>query len=191
MTDKTPLKGVEVPKPPFSPGPIPPDLMAAAVIGVSRDYKVTYVNIEALLLFGYGSPNALIGASVEKLIPKHLRNRHKQMFDAWFQDPKPRAMGQAGSTIKGLHSDHSHFPIVASLWYEKEVDMGYVIMQKAPKNDRWFDKNFMSGALLAVIATILFLAGHEDQGKLIFATAVPTLAVAAAVRKQPKPLPHN
>jgi two-component system CheB/CheR fusion protein len=86
---------------------------AQAILAIDKDGRIKLANSTAGSMFGY-SPDALLGQSVESLIPERFRTRHVQHRASWFADPRNRPMG-IGLDLAGLRKDSSEFPVEVSL----------------------------------------------------------------------------
>ena len=84
-----------------------------AMLMVGREGKIVLVNKQMETLFGYVREE-LIGAKMEMLVPQRFRPKHPGYRDAFFVDPKARAMG-AGRDLFGLRKDGSEVPIEIGL----------------------------------------------------------------------------
>ena len=84
-----------------------------AMVIISRDGTIELVNAQTERIFGYRR-EALIGQSVEILVPERLRDLHHAHRGGYFHAPKVREMG-AGVELSGRRSDGSEFPIEISL----------------------------------------------------------------------------
>lgn len=85
----------------------------SAMVMINRDGVVVLVNAQAERMFDY-SREALIGQSVEILVPERFRHHHCLFRAGYFSDPKPRPMGE-GRDLAGRRSDGSEFPIEIGL----------------------------------------------------------------------------
>ena len=84
-----------------------------AMVIIDQEGLITLVNAQTERLFGFGR-DALIGQSVEILVPKRLRDKHIGHRTGYFVDPKVREMG-AGLELWGCRADGTEFPIEISL----------------------------------------------------------------------------
>ncbi len=85
----------------------------AAMIMVDRGGRITYANTMAQELFGYGF-NALLGSSIEMLVPASARVDHPGHRDRFSNTGGSRAMGQ-GRRLAGLHADGREIPVEVGL----------------------------------------------------------------------------
>jgi PAS domain S-box-containing protein len=84
-----------------------------AMLMADRDRRITLVNRNAEILFGY-SRLELIGQPLELLVPQRFRDRHPGLVADFFAAPQARAMG-AGRELFGLRKDGSEVPIEIGL----------------------------------------------------------------------------
>lgn len=84
-----------------------------ALVISDRSGVMRLVNAEAERLFGY-SREQMVGQPVELLVPAEHRARHPGQRDAYFAEPRVRAMG-SGLELHGRRADGSQFPIEISL----------------------------------------------------------------------------
>jgi PAS domain S-box-containing protein len=84
-----------------------------AVVGVDAAGGIAVVNTQAAELFGY-SPDELIGASIELLVPERFHAVHASHRARDMADPGTRPMG-AGLELFGVRRDGSEFPAEISL----------------------------------------------------------------------------
>ncbi len=83
------------------------------MIVTNKAGEIVMMNSHAEFLFGY-TQNELIGKSVDKLLPKELRVRHKTHRDRYIEFPINRQMGES-KELQALRKDGSHFPVEISL----------------------------------------------------------------------------
>ena len=74
---------------------------------------ILYLNPAAVRLFGY-QKDALLGRSVEDLLPKHFGEIHKALREEYIKQPRKRPMG-AGQPLIGRHQDGHEIPVEISL----------------------------------------------------------------------------
>ena len=84
-----------------------------AMIIVDGGGKIAMVNGQTEKMFGYERAG-LIGKSVEMLMPKAARTRHRKHLAAYFDDPRTRPMGQE-LALTGRARDGREFSIEISL----------------------------------------------------------------------------
>ena len=84
-----------------------------AVVVVNAQGQIEIVNSQTEKLFGYNR-SALIGKSIEMLIPERFRERHTGHRLHYVARPVARPMG-TGLELDGLRSDGSEFPVEISL----------------------------------------------------------------------------
>lgn len=85
----------------------------SAMVMIDRDGIMVLVNAQTERMFNY-SRAALIGQSVEILVPERFRHNHVQFRSGFFGNPQPRPMG-AGRDLAGCRSDGGEFPIEIGL----------------------------------------------------------------------------
>ncbi len=89
------------------------ETMPDAVVVVDAAGRVVYANRLIEQVFGY-SPDALVGRSVEILVPEEARQRHQRQRTDYGRAPAARPMG-AVSHVLGLHKSGREFPADISL----------------------------------------------------------------------------
>ena len=80
---------------------------------IDRGGRIVLVNAQTERLFQY-QRSALIGQTVELLVPERLRGEHEHFRRDFFDVPQPRPMG-AGRDLFGRRADGSEFPIEIGL----------------------------------------------------------------------------
>lgn len=86
--------------------------MPDGLVLVDNEGKITFVNKQAELFFGY-SRHELVGQEHSILIPESRRDMHDHHRIVYQRDPHVRAMGVLGSSVPlmGRHKDGSSFRI--------------------------------------------------------------------------------
>ncbi len=84
-----------------------------AMVLVDAGGGIQFVNGETVSMFGY-SREAMVGASVEMLIPERYQRHHVEQRASFNSDPEPRPLGRA-LDLRGRREDGSEFPIDVSL----------------------------------------------------------------------------
>ncbi len=84
-----------------------------AMVIVDDHGRIVLTNAQAEATFGYGK-DAMLGQTIEMLIPERFRSRHVGHRDGFFAAPKARSMG-SGLELFALHADGSEFPVEISL----------------------------------------------------------------------------
>lgn len=83
------------------------------VLEVARDGTILYANDELCRLFGYDR-EALLGQSVEVLVPTAMRAAHTQERGRFLANARSRAMGK-GLELAGVRKDGTRIPLDISL----------------------------------------------------------------------------
>jgi len=84
-----------------------------AMIIVDEKGKIAIVNAQAEEMFGYGR-DEMLGHKIEMLLPKRVRDRHRNHRRNFVTNPELRPMGPDLELI-GRRSDGSEFPVEISL----------------------------------------------------------------------------
>ncbi len=84
-----------------------------AMVMVNARGRIEMVNTQAERLFGYPRA-ALLGESVELLVPDRFREGHPEKRAMFFGDPQSRPMG-AGRDLYGRRKDGTEFPVEIGL----------------------------------------------------------------------------
>ena len=85
----------------------------SAMVMIDPEGIMVLVNAQTERMFDYGRA-ALIGQSVEILVPERFRQHHRGFRAGYFNDPQPRPMG-IGRDLAGCRADGSEFPIEIGL----------------------------------------------------------------------------
>jgi len=97
----------------------------SAMVMVDSAGIITMVNAQTEKLFGYAR-SALLGQSMDRLLPERFRGGHPALRRGFFAAPKARAMG-AGRDLYGLRGDGSEFPVEIGL-NPIETDEGPMVL---------------------------------------------------------------
>src|SRR5271157_1064317 len=89
------------------------DASPAAMIMVDADGVIEFANAETERMFGY-SVDALIGQSIDMLVPTRLHGVHAGHRQGFFANPSARPMG-AGRDLNGARKDGVEFPVEIAL----------------------------------------------------------------------------
>jgi len=90
------------------------DVACEAIIAVDQHFRIVLFNLSAQTMFGY-STDEVIGASIERIIPGHLREIHRHhMIDFVAGKPSQRNMGEA-MEVRGLRANGEEFPVEATI----------------------------------------------------------------------------
>lgn len=89
------------------------DTVPCGIILVNADGKIALANPGAEALFGYDK-GALIGESVDELVPEQVRDRHPFLRESYMSSMVARPLG-AGRDLQGRRRDGSEFPVEVGL----------------------------------------------------------------------------
>jgi len=97
----------------------------SAMVMIDHGGRIVLVNAQTEQLFQY-QRSALIGQTVEMLVPERLRGEHEHFRRGFFDVPQPRPMG-AGRDLFGRRSDGSAFPVEIGL-NPIETEEGFMVL---------------------------------------------------------------
>ncbi len=120
----------------------PDGLLIFDAEGVVRD-----VNPQVEALFGWAREE-LLGENVEMLVPRGLRQRHRQHREGYARSPHARPMG-VGLELRALRKDGSTFPVEISLSPWRTPEGLNVICTVRDITDRKRLQDFSAGAMRA------------------------------------------
>ena len=80
-----------------------------ALLVVDEQGVICFANEAVRDLFGY-EPDALLGKSMERLVPESLRKAHGGHAAAYFRQPRAREMGAHATDLSARRADGSQFP---------------------------------------------------------------------------------
>jgi PAS domain S-box-containing protein len=128
-----------------------------AIIVANEDGRITQLNDRAVALFGY-SRVALLGRSIEDLVPDHLRSRHASHRATYGSDPQIRKMG-GGSDFMAVRADGTEFPVEIHLGpIQKSGDSRFIA------NVRDVTEEKIAAAALAESRTLQAILVERQRG---------------------------
>ena len=80
------------------------------VLLIDAGGSISYANRHVLHQFGV-EPAALLGQTIETLIPERYRVRHAAYWQAYDRAPRLRSVGEGHMTLMGRHADGREFPV--------------------------------------------------------------------------------
>ncbi|MGO4872997.1 MAG: sensor histidine kinase [Roseiarcus sp.] len=101
------------------------DASPAAMIMTNPEGVIAFANAETERMFGY-AVEALIGQSIDVLVPERLRHAHAGLRRGFFAAPSKRPMG-AGRDLKATRNDGAEFPVEIALT-PIETDNGPIVL---------------------------------------------------------------
>ncbi len=84
-----------------------------AAVGVDRDGRIAFVNVQTEKMFGY-ERGEMLGQHVELLLPDRLKGAHARHREVYHANPTTRPMG-VGLNLVARRKDGSEFPVEISL----------------------------------------------------------------------------
>jgi protein-histidine pros-kinase len=90
------------------------DAAPDAMVIIDRSGRIVHANGQTERMFGLSRAD-LVGAPVERLIPRRFHAGHPGYRSAYFDQPRVRPMGHLGRELFGLRGDGSEFPAEVSL----------------------------------------------------------------------------
>lgn len=98
------------------------------IVVIDDEGTIVRFNGEAERLFGYAS-DEILGESIEKLVPDHIREKHPTLRKGYLKKPKVRFMG-IGLDLSGRRKDGKEFPLEISLnaitWRKKKYGIAAI-----------------------------------------------------------------
>jgi len=89
------------------------DLLSDAIVVVSYDGTIRYLNQRALDLFGYDS-DALMHKQIDQLIPRRFHIKHETHISVYSYNPKTGPI-EAPEELHALHKSGKEFAVEISL----------------------------------------------------------------------------
>ncbi len=105
------------------------NLIPDAAVLVNRDQTIVAANLKAAEVFG-ATVEDFLGAPLDILIPESSLGAHRHYVNSFFNQPKPRPMGE-GLRLNGRRGDGSAFPvdIMLNRIRHESVDYGIAIIR--------------------------------------------------------------
>jgi diguanylate cyclase (GGDEF)-like protein/PAS domain S-box-containing protein len=100
------------------------DAAPDGVLWVAEDGTITLANPAMVQLSGY-APHELVGQNIALLLPEAARERHGQAVQAFFAQPRARAMGSQDLTLR--RRDASLLPVDISLGHWQDAGRHHAI----------------------------------------------------------------
>jgi len=150
-------------------------ISADAIISIDESQHITLFNEGAEKIFGYERA-AVIGASLDMLIPERYRIIHREHVNGFIQGRESsRRMGQRGAVISGLRKNGEQFPADAAI---SKLDVaGKRIMTVALRDITEQKRVEYEQTFLAEVGAVLASTlDYEDTLKNIAGLAVRDLA---------------
>jgi PAS domain S-box-containing protein len=166
-----------------------------AMVVVDADGVIQLANAQTQTMFGYASEDALVGCSVEMLIPQRFEGQHVRQRAAFARTPKTRRMG-AGLDLWGRRKDGSEFPVdvalasvatdegtlvtavIRDVEAERRAAESLVLLETlqatAPVGFLFVDRDFRIRRINDTLAVIAGTPAQDQIGRLV-ADVVPTL----------------
>jgi PAS domain S-box-containing protein len=116
-----------------------------AMIMINHAGRIEMANAQAETLFGYDR-SELLGQPVEILVPARLRQRHPELRQSFFGDPKSRPMG-VGRDLYAVRKNGTEFPVEIGL-NPIETDEGLMVLSSVVDiSERKLREQVTQGAL--------------------------------------------
>jgi PAS domain S-box-containing protein len=113
-------------------------ISADAIISVDEHQRITVFNAGAEAIFGY-SPDEILGAPLDVLLPERLREQHRIQVGAFAGGQvTARRMGERHASIKGRRKSGEEFPAEASISNLRvgEVTLLTVVLRDVTERER-------------------------------------------------------
>lgn len=133
-----------------------------AMLMVDQAGQILLANSEAEKLFGY-LQEALIGQSIDILVPQRFRGEHPRHRATFFDQPMARAMG-AGRDLYAVRKDETEFPIEIGLSPIQIEDGTFVLTTIVDITQR---KRIENRIRLVVEAAPNAMVMVDEQGRIV------------------------
>lgn len=101
------------------------DFASIGIMVTNRQGEIIMINDFALDQFGY-KREELLGHTIERLLPAHVRDRHVQHRERYAARPQSRPMG-IGMDLQAVRKDGTGFPVEISLSHYQNEEGSFVI----------------------------------------------------------------
>lgn len=137
-----------------------------AIVLVDPGGVVVYANPRVRELFGIQC-DALVGQSIEALIPPRLRGQHSAHREGYTRAPRVRQMGDVRVPLAGLRADGTEFPVdihLAPILSEGQR-WTLAVVRDASERQRWMDGLHEARRVAEQVARVkgefLAMAAHD------------------------------
>lgn len=141
-----------------------------AMLVVGSSGIIVRANSQAELVFGY-SRGALVGRTVNQLLPERVRARHGAHIASFFAHPRRRPMG-AGLPLSGLRADGTEFPvdILLSPLRSRDGDLAIAIVRDITERQEIEEELQESREQFRAVAATAndAIVSADAQGRIIY-----------------------
>ncbi len=137
-----------------------------AVVIAGAEGDIVFVNREAEILFGYAAED-MLGQSIEILIPKASRKKHKKQRRAYGKSPRARPI-VAGLDLTGRRKNGEHFRAEISLT-PVETDAGLLVASVVREIDAVDESEAYFRTMLESAPDAMIIA--DEDGKIAIVNA--------------------
>jgi PAS domain S-box-containing protein len=170
-----------------------------AVLIVETGGRILQTNGAADQLFGY-APGALVGQSVDTLMPADLRDGHAKKRQQFAFAPRTRAMGSSSTPLRCLRQDGHEFLAdisIGSLMFEGQQCVVTLLRCVTPQQEAFaqqrardlqqIERGQLLDALLAVAPSMLFALQRRTDGSYVCAVHSDACAAGLHVAHEASP----
>ncbi|MFQ5703171.1 MAG: PAS domain S-box protein [Gemmatimonadales bacterium] len=177
-----------------------------AMVIINREGRITLVNQQSERLFGY-TAQEMVGQSVEFLMPRRHRHKHRERRTSYSVKPTLQTMGERDVELYGLRKDGTEFPVEISLGpleHDGEFLVASAIrdvserklaedaLRRSEANYRGLVDHAIhgvyrsspNGSFLTVNPALVEMLGYDSQTELLAVDMVKDIYVDPAERKR-------